>query len=141
MARLRRGLCLSLFALAVSNAPCFAQRSDAPKHRCQGLANVPTSICFEGEYEKANDELKAFLAQIRGALTRPDDRERLDQAQTAWKKGRDLTCDADSQLYFGGGSGQGTEATICLDVETRLRLKDLHAIYDWRIEWMRRQRE
>ena len=141
MAHVHRVLCLSLLALAGSWSPGFAQRSDAPNNVCQGLANVPTGTCFGGEYERASNELDAFLAQIRDALTQPEDRTRLDKAQNAWVKYRDLTCDADSKVYFGDGSGRGTEVATCLDVETRLRLKDLHAIYDWRVEWMRRQRE
>lgn len=141
MAHVHRVLCLSLLALAGSWSPCFAQRSDAPKDLCQGLANIATAICFEGEYKRASGELNAFLAQIRDALTQPEDRVRLEKAQIAWETYRDLTCDADSRAYFDDGSGRGTEAATCLDVETRLRLKDLQAIYGWRVAWMRRQRK
>jgi uncharacterized protein YecT (DUF1311 family) len=141
MACLRSCLCVALTALAVSNVPCLAQRSDAPTNLCQGLANVPTQVCFGDEYAKASKELDGLESRIRDALDRHEDRERFDRAEDAWKKGRELTCDAESRVYFDIGSGRPTEAAACGYVETRLRIKDLHAIYDWRVEWMSRQRE
>jgi uncharacterized protein YecT (DUF1311 family) len=105
------------------------------------LANIPTGLCFDDEYKKADAELESFLQQIRGALSAPQDKARLDKAQEAWVKYRDLTCDAESRVYFGDGSGRLIEAATCMAAETRLQLKDLHEIYGWRVEWMRRQRE
>lgn len=130
MAHLRRVLCLSLAVFACCATPCFAQRDGVPDNLCKGMANVPSGICFGEEYQKSNDELKAFLSQIRATLAY-DDKIKFDEGQKAWEIYRDLTCDIDGRVYFGGGSGQNTEQAACLYAETRLQLKDLHAIYDW----------
>jgi len=130
MDRLLRVSCLSIFAVVCCGTRCFAQRDGVPHNLCQGLANIPTAECFDGEYQKSNDELKALLSKIRETLE-PEDKHRLDEAQKAWGKYRDLTCDIESRVYFDHGTGESTEATECLYVETRLQLKDLHAIYDW----------
>jgi uncharacterized protein YecT (DUF1311 family) len=130
MARLRRVLCLSLVAFACCQTPCFAQRDGVPDNLCHGLPNVPTGICFGSEYQKANDELKALISKIQATLE-TNDKRRLEEAQKAWEIYRDRTCDVESRVYFGDGSGKNTEEAACLYVETRLQLKDLHAIYDW----------
>jgi uncharacterized protein YecT (DUF1311 family) len=88
------------------------------------------------EYKKADAELKSFLERVRDVVTEPDDKIKLDQAQEAWAKYRDLTCGVESRVYFDHGSGSSTEEATCLEAETRLQLKDLHKLYDWRIEWM-----
>ena len=130
MVAMLRVSCLSLFALACSETPCFAQRDGVPENLCHGLANVPTGICFDGEYQKENDELKVLLSKIRATIGY-DDKIKLDKAQKSWETYRDLTCDIDARVYFGDGSGKNTEQAACLYVETRLQIQDLHAIYDW----------
>ena len=130
MDRLLRVSCLSIFAVVCCGTPCAAQRDGVPHNLCQGLANIATAECFVGEYRKSNDELKALLFEIRETLE-PEDKHKLDEAQKSWQNYRDLTCDIESRVYFDQGTGEGTEATKCLYVETRLQIKDLHAIYDW----------
>jgi len=130
MTRLVRVFFLSLFALAACGTPCFAQRDGAPNNLCQGLANVPTATCFDNENQKADAELKALLSQIRETL-QPEDKKKLAEAQKNWEQFRKFTCRADASVYFGGGSGESTEFEICYYIETRLQIKDLHAIYDW----------
>jgi len=121
---------MSLVVFACCETPCFAQRDGVPDNICHGLANVPTGICFGDEYQKANDELKALLSKIRATLVY-DNIIKFDEAQKAWEIYRDLTCNIDVRVYFSNGSGENTEQVACLYVETRLQLKDLHAIYDW----------
>ena len=130
MPRLIRVLCLSFVALACSETPCFAQRSGAPNDVCQGLANVPTAICMDGEAQKKDKELRAFVDQVRETLE-PADQKKLTEAQKAWDRYRKLTCDIDGSVYFGSGSGKSTEDVTCFYVETDLQIKDLHAIFDW----------
>lgn len=118
-----------LMIAATCATPCFAQR-DGARQLCQGLPNVPTGICFSHEYDKANSELKVLIAKIRKTLS-PEEQKKLMRAQQSWRRYRELICEVDSTVYFGGGSGENTEGSRCLYIETRLQVKDLHSIYDW----------
>lgn len=127
-----------LIAAASFGRQTMAQHIESAKD-CQGLANIPTATCFGDATRKAEAEMDSVLVAIRDVLVQADDRERLEATQQAWVKYRDLTCDAESRVYFGDGSGRATADAACLEAETRFRITDLHEGYDWRVEWMRRQ--
>ena len=82
--------------------------------------------------------MNGLLGNIRNALDQEADRKRFDAAQQAWLKYRALTCDAESRVYFGDGSGRATTNEACIYAETGVRITDLREAYDWRVEWMRR---
>ncbi len=127
-----RVMVLALLAIGGLASPAFAQRNVPNGGVCQGLADIPTGECYGRESEKVDKEIQAFLQKVEGSSIDPDARDQLKWAQNAWTQYRDLTCAADSRAYFGAGSpGGSTEYSICLYSEARLRLQDLHTIYDW----------
>lgn len=130
-----RVMALALLAIIGLASPSFAQRAVPNVGACQGLADIPTMQCYGREYEKVDREMQSFLGKVEGGLSDLDARDQMKWAQNAWTQYRDLTCAADSRTYFGAGSpGGSTEYSICLYSEARLRLEDLHTIYDWELE-------
>ncbi|MGZ3279095.1 MAG: lysozyme inhibitor LprI family protein [Phenylobacterium sp.] len=134
-----KALCAAvlLAVTAVWSGPASAQHISSAKD-CQGLANVPTGVCFEEATKKAEAEMHDLLVAARAAIDDGADRKRLDAAQQAWLKYRNLTCGVEGRVYFGGGSGQGTAEAACREAVTLARISDLHAGYDWAIERDRR---
>jgi uncharacterized protein YecT (DUF1311 family) len=112
--------------------PCLAQHMNAPGAPCQQAAtNAETGQCFERAYKDADRELNIAYANVRRILA-PEQRQDLEIAQRAWLKYRDATCAAEKALYY-GGTGAFPASLACLEAETRQRLNDLHATYDWQV--------
>jgi uncharacterized protein YecT (DUF1311 family) len=122
----------SVLFLGGSQMPCLAQHMNAPGAPCQQTAtNAETGQCFERAFKDADRELNIAYADIRKTLA-PENRQNLENAQRAWLKYRDATCAAEKALYY-GGTGAFSANSACLEAETRQRLNDLHATYDWQV--------
>lgn len=83
--------------------------------------------CMAKELAAVQAELDRTYASYLASLT-GEDRSRLEKAQRAWERYRDLNCDAASGMY-GVGTMAATEFAACKLKLTSERLEELKRIY------------
>ena len=86
------------------------------------------NVCLADAYSNADRDLNAFYAPVKSKL-HPAGIAKLQEAQRAWIRYRDLNCEAEAGLYE-GGSIQPAVRSGCLERVTRARIAELHTIYD-----------
>jgi uncharacterized protein YecT (DUF1311 family) len=125
----------SALVLGGSKTPCIAQHVNNPGGPCQHAGpDAMIGGCFSRAKDDADRTLNVVYAQILAVLE-PKDRLNLVKAERVWLQYRDATCAAESGLYDGAADGmRSTVRVACLDAETRQRLNDLHASYDWKVQ-------
>jgi uncharacterized protein YecT (DUF1311 family) len=125
----------SVLFLGGAPTACLAQHMNAPGAPCQKAGpEVMIERCFSHARDDADRDLNVVYAKVL-AVIEPEDRLNLVKAERAWLQYRDATCAAESGLY--DGAADGTRYTVrfaCLEAETRWRLNDLHASYDWKVQ-------
>ena len=125
-------LTLTVCMILALGSPAHAQNWD-----CDDADNLPQqgmNYCADADYRAAYDELNAVYKKVRGILrdTAYDDlrndgkteAEALRDAQLAWIKYRDLSCQMEG-IHFRGGSMESLLVSSCLERLTRQRTQDL----------------
>lgn len=118
--------------LGAATSPCAAQHMNAPDAPCRDVAvTALLDRCLRQAYVAADQALNRVYGDIRAALA-PADRQYLQDAERDWVKFRDAICAAERHLYE-GGTGASPAFSACLEDETRRHVRDLRAIYDWKV--------
>jgi uncharacterized protein YecT (DUF1311 family) len=103
---------------------------DGPCH--DAVITADAAACYSNAFRAQDKALDTLLGHVRPA-TAGKELELLNRAQHAWLQYRQLSCDAEYEMY-GGGTGGPVTRLACLEALTRDRIKQLHAAYDWRVE-------
>jgi uncharacterized protein YecT (DUF1311 family) len=112
---------LSIAFISSAHLASVAQHMNAPGVPC----NVPSSTAAESAYfgkavQTADRELNAIYTQVRSVLSSEEQKELLE-AQRAWLRYRNLTCNAEYNLY-GDGTGGPVTRSACLAAITHQRV-------------------
>ncbi len=111
----------------------FAQHMNAQDAPCRDKAGtVEAANCFNNAHRAADKTLNQIYGKVRKGLE-PREQQALLNAERLWARYRDADCAAERDLYE-GGSASGPAYQACLEAQTRHRIAELHAAYDWRIE-------
>jgi uncharacterized protein YecT (DUF1311 family) len=112
--------------------PTIAQHMNSPESPCRDEpATVEMFNCFAHARERADHDLNEFYEQVRTKL--PDEFPELQKAERLWIQFRDMTCNTERDFYK-GGTAAPVVYQACMEKETRMRLKDLKTMYQWRLE-------
>ena len=118
-----------LLVLAIQ--PCLGQHMNSPEAPCRdGASTIGAANCFAHAREHADRELQKFYEQVRTKL--PDDFPDLQKAERLWIQFRDVTCNTERDFYT-GGTAAPVVYEACMEEETRIRVKDLRTMYQWRL--------
>ena len=124
-----RSLSMALaFSMAVM--PLFASAQDIDCKSPQTQTDM--NICAAQDYERADAELNRVWGEVRATLQTmgnpvegaPNPWETMLEAQRAWITFRDLACDAESAIYY-GGSIRPLIYSSCLTRLTEQRMQDI----------------
>jgi len=124
---------LVLFIFSAFGTAAHAQHMNAPGSPCNRPSTTPEEYgCFAKASVTADRALNALYTKVRTVLS-PEESRDLLEAQRAWIKYRDLTCNAEYKLY-GGGTGGPVTQQACLLAITEERITTLKTTYEWRLD-------
>ena len=112
---------LKYAGLAVLLASGAAHAAD-----CTSSQTAAMTACAADEFKKADAQLNQSYNDYRARLS-PVQKGQLKDAQLAWVKFRDLTCDFESSGVE-GGSAYPMIRFYCLAEKTGVRLKEIQAL-------------
>jgi len=116
-------------SLAVSLAMCLVAPRLAAAKDCGALnTQMDINICEGEKFDAADAALNAAYNKLAAKVT-AGGKAKLQDAQRAWIKYRDLQCEFET-LGTSGGSIHGMEVSICLTELTRDQTKRLQRQID-----------
>lgn len=127
---MKRILVTTILIICVLGMVAFAQRKKTTRDPCKNpLSQFEMNVCSRRDYEQTDAELNKVYKQLMLELADygSNPRPKFQEAQSAWIKYRDATCDSEAALYE-GGSIRPTIYNSCLASATRERTKRLKAI-------------
>lgn len=113
----------------------LAQHMNAGDAACKGVSGTSELVeCLDTASKAADSKLNETYGRVQSVLAlRKTDLKNLVEAERAWIRFRDLTCEAESRLY-GNGSGAQSARIACLEAQARYRNADLLTTYGWLLE-------
>jgi uncharacterized protein YecT (DUF1311 family) len=122
------GLLFSAVGFGLSGAQDFNAQS-SPCHTIPGTSDL--MACLDRSFRSADARLNETYKRSLQAL-RPEDQNRLIEAERIWVQYRDVSCKAERDLFGGGTAGPPAELA-CREAEARARTMALERAYGWEV--------
>jgi uncharacterized protein YecT (DUF1311 family) len=119
-----------LAALCIGSGAAAQERTKAPGAPCKaaGSPNL-TAQCFLAHARQSDRQLEWMLRVLARQL-KPQEFEKLQNAEVRWWSFRASNCDAEEALYTQAGTASVVYAA-CLEADTRQRVEELKTMYAW----------
>lgn len=127
-----RGSLTLLLCVFACSLPAFSQHAKAKNDPCDRPASTAQeAACTRKQWQSADAALGNYFSLVTIKLD-GSEVAALKKAQHAWVRYRKLNCAAEKATYEGGTAGS-YNYNSCMAAMAQDRLKDLQAIYGWRV--------
>ena len=118
-------LLLSLFNISIGITQAYADQDEGDKNACDGTGTLDMLQCNRGLIEEEDKKLNSLYKELRLKVVHGSRADKyLIDAQRAWLKFRNQSCQFESEGYE-GGTLHGVEVTACELRITKNRNREL----------------